>query len=115
MWSILPKENALSRRETSPASTCVQRKRRKPSKSRLADDKKKKKVQKKEAPTKNYVHWDEKTFQRLIEQREETLPSQFAVSHGMIITLLLGTAPNYNLGYHRLVDLIARCHETKAS
>ena len=83
--------------------------------SRFADDKKKKKVQKKEPPTKNYVHWDEKTFQRLIEQREETLPSQFVISHGMIITLLLGAAPNYNLGYHRLVDLIARCHETKAS
>jgi len=82
---------------------------------RFAADAKKKKVQKKEAPTKNYVHWDEKTFQRLIEQREETLPSQFTVSHGMIVTLLLGAAPNFNLGYRRLINLIARCHETISS
>lgn len=80
--------------------------------SRFSQDGKKKKFQKKEAPLKNYTHWDEKTFRRLNEQSEETLPSQFAVSHGMIVTLLLGTAPQCKDGYRRLVKLIAHCHET---
>lgn len=82
---------------------------------RFSQDGKKKKFQKKEPPTKNYTHWDEKTFRRLIEQNEETLPSQFSVSHGMIITLLLGCAPEYKLGYRRLITLIAKCHETLSS
>lgn len=74
---------------------------------------KRKKIQKKEAPTKHYTHWDEKTFQRLIEQDSESLPSQFLVSHGMMVILLLGAAPDHNLGYRRLVGLIAKSHETK--
>jgi hypothetical protein len=76
---------------------------------------KKKKVTKKEAPTKNYTHWDEKTFRRLIEQSEESLSSQFTVSHGMIMTLLLGCAPDCNKGYRRLIQLITRCHESENS
>ncbi len=77
-----------------------------------ADEKaKKKKVAKKGAPTVNYVHWDEKTFQRLIEQPPEPLASQFGISHGIIIILLQSYVSDANAGYRRLISLIARSHE----
>jgi superfamily II RNA helicase len=83
--------------------------------SKFSQDGKKKKFTKREAPSKNYTHWDEKTFRRLIEQTEEILPSQFTVSHGMIVTMLAGCAPNYREGYRRLIQLIRKCHETLTS
>lgn len=77
-----------------------------------ADEKsKKKKSIKKVAPTINYVHWDEKTFQRLIEQPPEPLTSQFGISHGLIIILLQSYAKDGNAGYRRLISLISRSHE----
>ncbi|MDA0713004.1 MAG: DUF3516 domain-containing protein [bacterium] len=77
------------------------------------DKAKKKKSVKKSAPTKNYVAWDEKTFQRLIDQEPESLTSQFWISHSLIITLLQQNPQNSNQGYKRLVELIKKSHETK--
>ena len=71
-----------------------------------ADPKLKKKIIKKEAPKINYVHWDEKTFQKLIEQPPEALVSRFSVSHGLIMIIL--QAQNYR----ELIRLISKSHET---
>lgn len=82
--------------------------------SRLAanEQNRKKKIVKKPAPTKNYVHYDENTFQRLINDPPEPLTSQFRVTHGMIINALMGLENNGNPGYKNLIDIIARSHET---
>jgi hypothetical protein len=73
-----------------------------------ADDKKKKsKLVKKKAPD-GFVGWDEATFERLQRAEPETLISRFDVSHGMMVNLLQG----HSDGYRRLVELIARCHDT---
>ena len=47
-----------------------------------------KKFVKRKPPERNYVHWDEKTFTRLISSTPETLVSRFQVSHGMLINVL---------------------------
>ncbi|MBH1988759.1 MAG: DUF3516 domain-containing protein [Myxococcaceae bacterium] len=80
-----------------------------------ADAKQKKKIVRKSAPTANYVHWDSKTFERLIEQPPEALISRFQVTHGLIMTLLQGHPSNANPGYRELVRMIAQCHETSKS
>ncbi len=77
-----------------------------------ADPKLKKKIVKKAAPTVNYVHWDEKTFQKLIDLTPEPLVSRFVVSHGLIMTLLQAHVGNANPGYKELIRLIAKSHET---
>lgn len=77
-----------------------------------ADPKLKKKIIKKSAPTVNYVHWDEKTFQKLIDLPPEPLVSRFSVSHGLIMTLLQAQIGNSNLGYRELIRLIFMSHET---
>jgi superfamily II RNA helicase len=77
-----------------------------------ADPKLKKKIVKKAAPTVNYVHWDEKTFQKLIDQPPEPLISRFTVSHGLIMTLLQAHVGNANPGYQELIRLISKSHET---
>lgn len=78
-----------------------------------SDDKnKKKKIVKKSAPQTHYVHWDEKTFQRLIDQSPEPLSSQFELSHGIMMTMLQGHASNASEGYRRLIALVQRSHET---
>lgn len=68
----------------------------------------KKKIVKKQAPTKNYVAWDEMTFKRLIEQPPEALTSQFTISHGLIINCL----QNHDRGYHGVLQLIKDSHES---
>ncbi len=80
-----------------------------------ANPKSNKKPVKKPAPTVGYVHWDEKTFQRLIEQPPEALVSRFHVTHGMIMTLLQAHPGKANQGYKDLIKLIARNHETSKS
>ncbi|MES2504083.1 MAG: DUF3516 domain-containing protein [Myxococcota bacterium] len=77
-----------------------------------ADPKLKKKIVKKPAPTMNYIHWDDKTFKRLIDQPPEPLVSQFRVTHGMIMILLQAHTGNANPGYKELVRLIDKNHET---
>ncbi|MCA9507989.1 MAG: DUF3516 domain-containing protein [Myxococcales bacterium] len=84
------------------------------SENKIAADNKnrKKKIVKKSAPTRNYVHYDEHTFERLINDPPESLVSQFRISHGMIINALIGLENNGNPGYKNLIEIIARCHET---
>src|SRR5437879_3127272 len=73
------------------------------------DDKKrnKKKVVKKAAPTRNYVHYDESTFKRLVNDPPEALASQFRITHGMILSGLLGHENNGNAGYKNLIQIIS--------
>lgn len=76
-----------------------------------ANEKQKKKVVKKAAPTKNYVHYDSTTFDKLIQSPPEPLESQFKINHGMILNALMRYQSNGNPGYKNLVAIIARCHE----
>lgn len=76
------------------------------------DPSKKKKLVKKKPPTKNYVPWDAKTFQRLIDDAPEPLQSRFAVTHGMILSVLTSDSEAGRNGYRRLVQIIAACHDT---
>lgn len=56
---------------------------------RAADDpKRKKKTQKKKAPDRNYAHWSQDTFDKLVNGRPETMTSSFAVTHQMLLNLL---------------------------
>jgi len=41
-------------------------------------------------PQKGYVHFDKGTFDRLAAGTPEPLESRFAVSHGLLLTLLQG-------------------------
>lgn len=86
---------------------------------RTDDPKKKRKLVKKKPPTKNYVAWDDKTFEKLISSPSEALVSSFDVNHGLILTLLQNTSGdgqnNRGAGYATLITLIARCHETPRS
>ena len=73
------------------------------------------KFQKKQPPTKGYVHWDEKTFERLRTQRAEPLESRFDVTFPMMVNLLQADELWPRGGYGRLVELIERSHESDAS
>lgn len=77
-----------------------------------ANDKHKKKLVKKAAPTKNYVHYDETTFERLVSSPPESLQSQFSITHGMILNALMSFQNNGNPGYRNLINIIARSHES---
>lgn len=76
----------------------------------------KRQVVQKKPPTKGYVHWDEKTFRRLIEKEPEPLKSVFAVTHGMLLNLLQYAGEEQRLGggYRELLYLIDVCHEREA-
>lgn len=76
------------------------------------DKSKKKKIVKKEPP-KNYVHFDEKTFNKLINDPPETLTSKFIVNHSMILQALSLYEQNGNQGYRNLINTINICHENK--
>lgn len=52
------------------------------------DAKKKKKLVKKKAPDRGYAHWDEGTFQKMVDGQPEPLVSSFQVNHQMIMSLL---------------------------
>jgi hypothetical protein len=75
------------------------------------DNKQKKKIVKKAPPTKNYVHYDEKTLDRLINDPPEPLQSQFKITHGMILNALMGYQANGNPGYRHLIHIIELSHE----
>lgn len=77
-----------------------------------ADPKQKKKIVKKAAPTVNYVHWDQKTFERLIEQPPEALISRFNITQGLMMIMLQAHVGNANPGYRELIRLILNCHES---
>ena len=66
-----------------------------------------KKASRKRAPDRNFVHWDEKTFKRLVAAAPERLTSQFQVSHGMLLNVL----SRADDGCRAMRDLIRVCHE----
>jgi superfamily II RNA helicase len=77
---------------------------------------KKKKV-KAQAPTKGYKHWDEGTFQALVERPPEPLESRFQVDHGRLLLLMQHaeeTTGDAKPGYERLLALIEASHSSPA-
>jgi len=74
-----------------------------------------KKVHMQKPPHKGYVHYDRGTFERLLKGTPEPLPSRFAVSHGLLLSLLQGEAgdPSRGGGYRQLLALIAACHDSE--
>ncbi len=71
-----------------------------------------KKVVKHKPPTKGYAHWDKSTFDRLLQKPPEPLESRFAVTHGILLSLLQAGQETKEGGYRRLVELIDRSHES---
>lgn len=73
-----------------------------------------KKVHMQKPPQKGYVHFDRGTFDRLRNGTPEPLESRFAVSHGLLLTLLQGESGDANRGggYRKLLELIAACHDS---
>lgn len=77
------------------------------------DPKKMKKLVLRKPPEKGYAHWDESTFQRLIESDPETLESQFKISHGLILSVLEGAYERRENGCRALGGLIRASHEPR--
>ncbi|MCH9686759.1 MAG: DUF3516 domain-containing protein [Deltaproteobacteria bacterium] len=77
---------------------------------------KKKKFHRKKPPERGYVHWDEKTFHKLIESQPEPLTSRFSITHGMLLTVLdreiVKGRPDG--GYRKLMEVIDRSYERPA-
>jgi superfamily II RNA helicase len=73
-----------------------------------------KKVHMQKPPQKGYVHFDRGTFERLMNGTPEALESRFAVSHGLLLSLLQGENgdPSRGAGYRKLLELIAACHDS---
>lgn len=74
------------------------------------DPKKKRKLVKKKPPNKGYVYWDRATFDRLVASAPEPLVSQFQMSHGMLLNVLLRGRG----GCKAMARLIRHSHETRA-
>jgi superfamily II RNA helicase len=68
-----------------------------------------KKVVKRQAPDKNFVAWDQKTFERLITALPERLVSRFQVTHGMLLNVLSRDGD----GCAAMRDLIRRSHDSE--
>jgi superfamily II RNA helicase len=62
---------------------------------------------KRQAPEKNFVNWDQQTFERLIAAQPERLVSRFQVSHGMLLNVL--SRPDDGCAAMRA--LIRGCHD----
>ena len=73
-----------------------------------------KKVHMQKPPQKGYVHFDRGTFERLASGTPEALESRFAVSHGLLLSLLQGETGDANRGggYRKLLELIDACHDS---
>ena len=67
-----------------------------------------KKVTRRRPPERNFVNWDARTFQRLVDAAPERLASRFQVSHAMLLNVL-GRAGD---GCAALRQLIRDCHDT---
>jgi superfamily II RNA helicase len=57
-------------------------------KAAMAAGTKSKKVRLSQAPTKGYKHWDETTFDRLVNGQPEPLESRFEVGHELVLAML---------------------------
>jgi hypothetical protein len=73
-----------------------------------------KKVHLQKPPQKGYVHFDRGTFERLRNGTPEALASRFAVTHGLLLSLLQGEKgdPSRGGGYRLLLELIDHCHDS---
>ena len=67
-----------------------------------------KKFVKRKQPEKNFVQWDQATFERLLSARPERLVSRFHVSHGMLLNVLSRKED----GCKVMREIIRRSHET---
>ena len=67
-----------------------------------------KKFVKRQPPDRNFVNWDEQTFQRLIAASPERLQSRFQVSHGMLLNVLSRQGD----GCAAMRELVRDSHET---
>jgi len=70
----------------------------------------KNKLVNKKPPTRGYVHWDDKVFNRLVASLPEPLVARFEVNHGMLVNALQSDPNAPGGGYARLVSLIGRSH-----
>lgn len=66
-----------------------------------------KKFVKRQPPDRNFVNWDEQTFQRLIAAQPERLVSRFQVSHGMLLNVLSRKGD----GCAAMRRLVRDCHD----
>ncbi len=73
-----------------------------------ADPSKKKKIVMRKPPDRGYVHWDRRTFDRLVTAPPEALTSRFDVTHAMILDVLRRPKG----GCMAIGRLIRDCHET---
>ncbi len=85
------------------------------------DPKKRKRMQKAQPPERGYKHWDESTFQRLVQSRPEALTSRMSVDHGRLLMLMQhaeqssGEAMDGYAALQRLIDTShAPAHEKGA-
>ncbi|MCO4748297.1 MAG: DUF3516 domain-containing protein [Proteobacteria bacterium] len=75
--------------------------------------KKRSKVKKKKPPTRGYRHWDEETFQRLIERPAEALTPRFKVDHGFVLRLLQKAEETLEEPLEDLDELVDLSHATR--
>jgi len=84
---------------------------------RVTDAKKRRKIRKAQPPAKGYKHWDEDTFNALVQQPPEPLESRFAVDHGRLLTMMQHAeerSGDARRGVDDLLGLIAQSHATEA-
>ena len=62
---------------------------------------------KRQAPERNFVNWDKKTFARLVNSPPERLVSRFQVTHGMLLNVLSRDGD----GCAAMQKLIRDCHD----
>lgn len=79
------------------------------------DPKKRRKLKRKKPPERGYAHWDENTFQKLIESDPEKLRSRFSVNHALVLNVLSRQTPDAppKAGCNALRALIASSHEAR--
>ena len=68
-----------------------------------------KKFVKRQPPDRNFVNWDEKTFERLIAAQPERLSSRFQISHGMLLNVLSRKSD----GCAAMRELVRSCHDSE--
>jgi len=74
-----------------------------------------KKIVKKKPPEFGYVHYDKKTFDKLLNGVPEPLSSQLTLEPGMLLHLLQDKTAHGFYGYQRLIKLIEQSHGTPQS
>lgn len=72
------------------------------------DAKKLRKLRPRKAPERGYAPWDRETLEKLRSSQPETLKSRFAVTHGMLLSVLCRTEEN---GCQAMKQLVRDSHE----